>query len=184
MRQISGALLLLLIVSLAGKAQEVAVKTNLLYDATTTLNLGVEVGLAEQWTLDLSGNYNPWTLGGGKKLRHWAIQPEARYWTKQRFGGHFVGAHLLAGGYNVGGIRLLGLRNERHQGHLYGAGLAYGYRWLLKGNWGMEASLGLGYIHLTYDKYPCGNCGKKLGEGTTNYFGPTKAALSLIYTFK
>ena len=41
-------------------AQKVALKTNLLYDATTTLNLGVEVNLARQWTLDLSGSLNPW----------------------------------------------------------------------------------------------------------------------------
>ena len=32
-------------------AQTVAIKTNLLYDATTTLNLGAEFGLAHKWTL-------------------------------------------------------------------------------------------------------------------------------------
>lgn len=36
-------------------AQETAVKTNLLYDATTTMNLGVEFGLSPKWTLDVSG---------------------------------------------------------------------------------------------------------------------------------
>ena len=41
-------------------AQKVAVKTNLLYDATTTMNLGLEIGLGKKWSLDLSGNYNPW----------------------------------------------------------------------------------------------------------------------------
>lgn len=41
-------------------AQNAAVKTNLLYDATTTMNLGVEFGLSPKWTLDVSGNYNPW----------------------------------------------------------------------------------------------------------------------------
>ena len=39
-----------------------AVKSNLLYDATTTMNLGIEFGLAPKWTLDISGNYNPWTF--------------------------------------------------------------------------------------------------------------------------
>ena len=41
-------------------AQKIAVKSNLLYDATTTMNLGLEIGLAKKWSLDLSGNYNPW----------------------------------------------------------------------------------------------------------------------------
>lgn len=44
---------------LGGKlsAQEWAIKTNLAYDATTTMNLGFEVGVAKNWTLDFSGNY-------------------------------------------------------------------------------------------------------------------------------
>ena len=36
-----------------------AVKTNALYWATTTANLGFEVGLSKKLTLDVSGNYNP-----------------------------------------------------------------------------------------------------------------------------
>lgn len=43
-------------------AQDVAVKTNLLYWATTTPNLGMEIGLGKQTTLDIVGGYNPWTL--------------------------------------------------------------------------------------------------------------------------
>ena len=42
------------------KGQDVAIKTNLLYDATRTVNAGIEVGLAPRWTIDLSGNYNAW----------------------------------------------------------------------------------------------------------------------------
>lgn len=34
-------------------AQSIAVKSNLLYDATSTLNMGVELGLSRQWTLDV-----------------------------------------------------------------------------------------------------------------------------------
>lgn len=44
------------------KAQYVAVKTNLLYDAAATVNLGVEVGIAPKWTLDISGNLNAWNI--------------------------------------------------------------------------------------------------------------------------
>ncbi len=36
-----------------------AIKTNALYWATTTANLGFEVGLSKKLTLDISGNYNP-----------------------------------------------------------------------------------------------------------------------------
>jgi hypothetical protein len=41
-------------------AQTIAVKTNLLYDATTTINLGLEAAVAPKWTIELPINYNPW----------------------------------------------------------------------------------------------------------------------------
>ena len=49
-------------------AQKVAVKSNLLYDATATFNLGVEFGLARKWTLDVPVNLNPWKFNEAKSL--------------------------------------------------------------------------------------------------------------------
>jgi len=43
-----------------------AIKTNALYWATSTPNLGFEVGLAKKITLDVSGNYNPWKFGNDR----------------------------------------------------------------------------------------------------------------------
>ena len=45
-----------------------AIKTNALYWATSTPNLGFEVGLAKKLTLDISGNYNPWKFGDNARL--------------------------------------------------------------------------------------------------------------------
>lgn len=97
---------LMLLVSISLSAQDVAVKTNLLYDATTTINLGAEIGVAPKWTVDLSANYNGWTFNDNKKWKHWMAQPEVRYWFCERFNGHFLGAHLLGGQYNWGGLDL------------------------------------------------------------------------------
>ena len=47
------------------KAQDIALKSNILYDASGTINLGAEVGLAPRWTLDVSGNYNGWVRSHG-----------------------------------------------------------------------------------------------------------------------
>ena len=46
---------LALLFSLSMSAQHFALKNNLLYDATTTPNLGFEVGLSKKVTLDVSG---------------------------------------------------------------------------------------------------------------------------------
>ena len=66
---------ILLCICSTGAAQQVAVKSNLLYDLTTTFNLGAEIALAPQWTLDLSANYNPFTFSDAKKWKHWMAQP-------------------------------------------------------------------------------------------------------------
>ena len=68
-------------------AQKAAIKTNLLYDATTTFNLGAEFALSPKWTLDVSGNYNPWTFSNNKKWKHWLVQPHAGSFTKLKRGG-------------------------------------------------------------------------------------------------
>ena len=52
-----------LCVGMGVKAQVVAVKSNVLYDATATANLGVEVAFNKHWSLDISGNYNGWDIG-------------------------------------------------------------------------------------------------------------------------
>lgn len=186
------ALAMLALCGWRAQAQDFALKSNLLYDATTTLNAGAEFVLAPQWSLDVSGNLNPWTFSGGKRWKHWMVQPEARYWFCNPFAGHFVGFHALGGQYNFGnlnlpsflGNRLSQLKDYRYQGWYVGLGVAYGYTWILNRHWNLEAEIGFGWAYTRYDKYRCANCGKKVDSGRThNYVGPTKAALNLVYVF-
>ena len=179
----------------AGKvsAQEVAVKSNLLYDAAATMNVGVEAGLSPRWTMDFSVNYNGWTMSDDRKWKQWLLQPEARYWFCDRFGGHFMAVHALGGQYNIGGVgtsfNFLGkvdpeFSKRRYQGWFIGAGVAYGYAWILNRHWNLEAELGIGYVYTRYDSYPCATCGKKLEDNKPHhYLGPTKAAINLVYLF-
>lgn len=186
--------LLVTLVSLGQKlnAQSWGLKTNLIYDATTTINVGAEFGLAPKWSFDISGNLNPWTIDG-KKLKHWLVQPEIRYWFCDRFQGHFVGAHLLGGSYNFGyintDIKFLGydfskFKDHRYQGYYIGAGLAYGYVWALSQHLNLELELGIGYVYTEYDKFECDGCGRKVEKNVpSHYFGPTKLALNFMYVF-
>lgn len=185
-------LVIILASTFTAHAQKAALKTNLLYDATTTFNLGAEFGLSPKWTLDVSANYNPWTFNDNKKWKHWMVQPEARYWLCEKFNGHFFGFHLHGGQYNIGHIdtsfKFLGndfeaLKDHRFEGWFVGAGIGYGYSWVLGKHWNIEAEIALGYAYIRYDKYKCGTCGSKVGKGVHNYVGPTKAALSLVYVF-
>lgn len=185
------ALLLLAGASTNGFAQKVALKSNLLYDALLTPDLGLEVKVAPQWTVEITGNVNFWKVND-RRWKQWNVQPEARYWFCQAFSGHFLGAHLIGGQYNFGNLPLnfkfLGtdfskLRDNRYQGWMGGAGIAYGYSWILDKHWNLEAELGIGWIYAHYDRYPCATCGTRLESGHHNYFGPTKAAINLVYVF-
>lgn len=175
------------------KAQDFAIKTNILYDATTTLNLGIEFGLAPKWTMDISGNYNPWDLPSGKLVKHAMVQPEFRYWFCDRFSRHFLGFHAIGGIYNVGNIPnnikigsldLSPLSNYRLEGWGIGAGIAYGYAFILGEHWNLEFEIGAGYIYTENDKFQCVECGKRLADNIPyHYFGPTKANIGLVYVF-
>ena len=112
-------------------AQNIALKTNLLYDISATANIGAEIALAPKWTLDVSGNLNSWSKNDHTKWKHWMVQPEARYWFCDRFSRHFIGAHLIGGAFNFGNINnnlsFLGtdlsvLSDHRYQGYAYGWG--------------------------------------------------------------
>lgn len=175
------------------KAQTVAVKTNVLYDALLNVNLGVEAGLAPRWTFDVSGDFNGWTLPGDMRWKHWMVQPELRYWFCDRFSGHFIGIHAHGGQYNMGGFdgryNFLGtdarkLKDTRYQGWFAGAGVAYGYAWILGSHWNLEAEIGAGYSYTRYDRFRCAGCGKMIESSVPHhYIGPTKAAINLVYLF-
>lgn len=195
MKRIFITITLLLAFSFVALAQGVVgVKTNLLYGAVTyTPNLGVEIGLGKKTTLDIAAGYNPWRLNNNelntKKLVHLIVQPEFRYYFCERFNGHFIGVHGLYSEYNIRNHNLpmlfgSGSKHHRFKGDAYGGGISYGYQLLLGYHWNLEFEVGVGYAHLNYDKYDCAMCGVKVGSFTKNYFGPTKAGISLVFLIR
>ena len=198
-------LFVIFLVCLNGYSQNLGIKSNLLYDATSTINLGVEFALSDKLTLDISGNFNPWIFPQEKVnasgavisrhdaiIKHWMIQPEVRWWLCENFNGHFFGMHLQGGQMNVGGLTCMpaewvekGIRRNRVEGWFAGTGVAYGYHWILGNRLSLEFSLGVGYIYLKYDKFinysSVSNPPKDENAYKMHFFGPTKAGISLIY---
>lgn len=185
-------ILLVVVVGFVGKAdaQQFALKTNALYWATATPNIGLEVGLGKRTSIDLSAGYNPFTLNRelNQKVKHWSVMPEFRYWFCESFQGHYLGVHTGYMFYNVGGIKIPFQSAEsklnRYQGWVTGLGVAYGHTWILGERLNLELSVGLGYAYTNFDVYECKNCGKYKGPGEKHYVGPTKLAINLIYIIK
>jgi len=162
-----------------------AIKTNVLYDLTATINLGVEFKVARKLTIDIPVSHNPFTFSGRKKWKHTLVQPELRYWPRAAFAGHFFGAHAHLASYNVSNVPGVSkTKDHRYEGWLTGAGLSYGYHKAINDHWAIEGTIGAGYAYTEYEKFECDDCGEKLGRRKKHYFGPTKAGISLIYTFR
>ena len=186
-------ILAILLFTVSASAQDnVAIKTNLLYGASSyTPNLAIEVGLGKHTTIDVAMGYN-WFNGdknknNNKKLAHWIVQPEVRYYLCERFNGHFFGVHATYSEFNIGGYNLpmfFGKRSQnfRHQGEAIGAGISYGYQLMLSRKWNIEFNVGVGYMQLKYDKYDRVACGKLLEQNVVkNYFGLTKAGVTISF---
>lgn len=183
---------IVLLFSASANAQELAVKTNLVSDVLLSPNIGVEAGLHPRWTMNVTGELNAWPLNG-HKWKHWFVRPELRYWFCRRFAGHFAGVHLIGGQYNFANIDMnfkfagsdfRNLADRRYQGWGAGAGIAYGYDWIISKHWNIEATVGVGWIYTRFDSYPCAKCGSKIDSNKPhNYVGPTTAALNIVYLF-
>ena len=197
--------LLLLLLFIGGgtsrvSAQDWAIKTNIVYDATATVNLGVEVGLAPKWTLDVSGNFNAWSKNEATKWKHWFAQPEFRYWFCEAFQGHFIGINGNFTQFNMGSVSVplqrvfinlapenapvTDLSVSRAEGWAVGAGITYGYAFPIARRWNIEFTAGFGWWYTTYSQYESRKCGLFQETVQIHALGPTSLGISFIYMIK
>ena len=182
-------------------AQKAAIKTNALYWATTTPNIGMEFALGDRWTFELEGGYNPWNLDSDNnmKVKHWLVSPEFRYWFCNSFQGHFIGINANYMQFNIGGLPegmpnlFVNLNTEvpmpdlsvaRIQGWAVGAGLTYGYAFPIARRWNMELTVGYGWWYTEYDQYESRKCGLFQQAVARHALGPATAGISFIYMIK
>lgn len=181
-------------------AQKVAVKTNSLYWMTATPNIGFEFAIADSWTFEVAGGYNPWTFNkeDNVKAKHFLVSPEIRYWFCESFQGHFIGVNGNYTQFNVSGVYIPkvffpaasdgnfidNLLNYRSQGWAAGAGITYGYATPISRRWNIEFNLGLGFWYTEYDKFESRPCGLFQNNLSDLVFGPTDLGISFIYMIK
>jgi hypothetical protein len=173
------------------EAQNVAIKTNALYWATETMNVGMEFGAGRKATINIDAAFNPWNRTNPdvtkyQRLYHWRAEAEYRTWLWERFNGHFFGFHALYSAYDISGRTVPFIFDNEHQysGTAFGAGASYGFHLMISTRVGMEATVGVGAMRLSYDKSSCTHCTPaKIHTGAT-FIGPTKIGISLIYIIK
>ena len=162
------------------KAQHVALKTNTLYwMAGGSTNLEAEVALGRKTSLSLLGVYNPWTFKDDKMMHFAVVQPALKFWFCERFEGHFVGIHVHGAQFYGD---LMGYADSRYDGYLAGAGISWGYDWILGKHWNMEFEIGAGINYTWYKRSDCVPCRKYTGlDMHKTFVSPTKVSLSFVY---
>lgn len=161
-----------------------AVKTNTLFIAALTANIGFEAELWRHWSIDAPFWYSPYDIvRPTRKLRLLATQPELRWWTGEKAGeGHFIGAHLHVVGFNVA-INDHGRYQDPNHA-LFGGGIGYGYAHSFgkAKQWLFEMNIGVGYADFKYDVYRNWYNGPRYIKGIhSHYWGVTRAGVNIGY---
>lgn len=154
-----------------------ALRANLLRWATLTPDLGVEWRVNRHVGIAVNGTYTSWTWQDDAR-RHalWEVNPEVRYYIGKEKRG-YVGAMYKVGAFNYK------LSGTGRQGDLIGGGLVGGYQLKLNKALSLDFSLGLGYVNADVEKYRLiDGVRVRQGKETKNWWGPTQAGVTLVWT--
>ena len=162
-----------------------AVRTNLLYDVLLLPTLGVEWRINRSVGVKLDGSLAWWSSGQDKVQKMWLLNPEVRWYmgNARRF---YLGASGNYGEYNIYRYMLGDIvsKDTGYQGKMWGAGLTVGYQLFFSRNFSVDFNLGLGYTRFDYDSFGMINGVRvyKKRDKTKNFWGPTQAGISLVWT--
>lgn len=177
--RMSIALCFLMALPVSVVAQRIGLKTNALYWAAASPNLGVEFRVNRHVTLNFEAMGNRLKVG---KLdtRLLSFSPEARYWFSARpQAGHFVGVMAQGSNYNILSD------GTRHKGDSWGAGLSYGYSFVLGRRWSLETTVGVGMIHVNEKKYlEATQAEPEKANNTKWMLAPLKAGVTFVYLLR
>lgn len=165
-----------------------ALKTNLLFDVATALNVELEVPIGKRWSI--AGEYIfPWWLWEKKQTSLEVMNGnlEGRYWLGNRENREVM-TGWFAGIYGGGGYYDLEWKKKGYQGEFYSVGLTGGFTHKIGRNLRMEYSLGIGYLGTKYRKYKACDCPEdedwhliRIKSGHEDWIGPTRVKISLVW---
>lgn len=167
------------------KPYHVAVRTNVLYDALLLPTLGIEWRVNDRWGIRLDGSRSWWGNEKGKVQKIWLVNPEVR-WYLLRDKRFYAGVSGSFGQYNIYkyAIGSIVSKDTGYQGSMWGTGLTVGYQLPLSRCFSVDFNLGLGYTRFDYDTFGITDGVRvyKQRDRSRNFWGPTQAGISLVWT--
>ena len=169
-----------------------ALKTNLLYDAASVLNFGIEAPIRDRWSVAFDWVCPWWSSYEKQKyLQTMYGSLEGRYWfgnreNRPQLTGWFAGIAAGGGVYDLMYDAMNGIQGEFSTCSAV-AGFAHAIN--SSGTLRMEYSLGFGwmgteYVKYWWDEYDYTLVAPSPQTWRTNWFGPTKVQVSLVYMLK
>ena len=169
-----------------------ALKTNLLYDAAFTPNIGIEFYLGRRWSIGANWMYAWWKndskhqfwriYGGDLELRRYI----GRRSKEKPLTGHHIGFYGQIATYDFSfGER--GYMGGEPGGNIfdkpsYGGGISYGYSAPIARRLNLDFTIGVGYLGGEYKEYlPIDDCYVWQSTKQRHWIGPTKAEISLVW---
>lgn len=163
--------------------RQLAVKTNLLYDAALVPNAGVEYHFGNGWAAGADWNCAWWSdMGRNRFWRIYGGEVDVRRYFgglhKERpLSGHHIGLYGQGFTYDFE----LGARGQLSE-FSYGAGVSYGYALPVSKSLNLDFCLGFGYLGGDYKVYdPDGGCYVWKETRGRHYFGPSRLEISLVW---
>lgn len=168
-----------------------AIKTNMLFDCVSALNIELEVPIQKEWSVACEWTFPWWTVDNHRinssrnRLQLLNLNGELRYWLGDRdllppLNGWFVGAYGGFGKYDFE------YRRKGVQGELsIEAGIGIGKSFQINRHLYMEYELGLGYLNSDYRRYVSKWGADKRWHpiythgGKYRWIGPTRLRFSL-----
>ncbi len=169
-----------------------SLKTNLLYDAMALPSIGAEVYLGRNWSAIADWTYGWWDVdrrhrywrayGGDIGIRRWFGHAA----EEKPLTGHHIGAYagVVTYDFEFGGQGIMG----GIPGHNlwdrcnFMCGIEYGYSMPVARRLNIDFTIGIGYLGGRIVKYdPSGDCYVWKSTNKLNWFGPTKAEISLVW---
>lgn len=172
-----------------------ALKTNLLFDLMSLVNIELEVPIGRRWSILTELIIPWWTMDNSKidsrrnRLQLFNGNIEGRYWWGDRANQQIL-TGWFTGIYSGGGLYDLEYDAKGYQGEFFiAAGVSGGYAHTINRSQTLrlEYSLGVGYLGTNYDYYRAYFCCEDewhaVRERSGYYFwiGPTRAKVSLSW---
>ncbi len=164
-----------------------AVKTNILFDALTAVNVEVEIPIGNRYSVSAEWIF-PWWISDSSQncFEIGCATIEGKYWFGQRESmPQLIG--WAAGFYIGGGYYDIERDGIGYQGeNLFIGGVSGSYAHAISRDLRLEFTLGFGMFATKYRKYRAQSCGTdwilvRTERQDRRWFGPTRCRLSLVW---